>query len=178
MTDQHEARIQAYASALFEIAQAEGSLPVVEDELFKVARTLEANDALREGLTDQRLPVEVRQGVVEDLLGPKASPSTTSLVSFVVGAGRARDLPAIIDRLVAKAAESRSESVALVTSASPLDAETQKRLADALSTRFGHRVSVKVNVDSSILGGLVTQVGDTVIDGSVRSRLEQLRTTF
>jgi F-type H+-transporting ATPase subunit delta len=175
---EHEDRIQAYASALFEVARAEGTLAVVEDELFKVARSLESNDALREGLTDQRLPVEVRQGIVEDLLGPRASPSTTSLVSFVVGAGRARDLPAIIDGLVARAAESRAESVALVTSASPLDAETQKRLADALSKRLGHKVAVKVNVDPSILGGLITQVGDTVIDGSVRSRLEQLRSSF
>ena len=175
---EHDDRIQAYASALFEVARAEGCLDVVEDELFKVARTLESNDALREGLTDQRLPVEVRQGIVEDLLGPRAAPSTTSLVSFVVGAGRARDLAAIIDRLVAKAAESRAESVALVTSAVPLDAETQQRLAAALSKRFGHKVAVKVNVDTAILGGLVTRVGDTVIDGSVRSRLEQLRATF
>ncbi len=107
--------INAYADALFEVARAEGSLGRVEDELFSVARTIETNDALRNALTDQVLPIERRLGIVEDLLGGRASSATTaSLVSFVIGAGRARDLSKIIDRLVEKAAESRSEEVAEV----------------------------------------------------------------
>ena len=171
-------RIDAYASALFEVARAEGSLEAVEDELFKVARTIEGSDELRSALTDQAVPVERRQGIVEDLLGGWASPTTTALVSFVVGAGRARDLPAIIDRLVEHAAEERSEAVAVVRSAVPLDDGQRRRLAEALGRATGKRVSVKVVVDPSILGGIVAQVGDTVIDGSVRSRLDQLRETL
>ena len=169
------ARTDAYASALLQIAKAEGSLGRVEDELFKVARTIEGSDELRSALTDQAVPVEQRQGVVEDLLGGRASPTTTALVSFVVGAGRARDLPAIIDRLVERAAEERSEAVAEVRSAVPLDDGQRRRLAEALGRATGKRVSVKVVVDPSILGGIVAQVGDTIIDGSVRSRLNQLR---
>ena len=99
-------------------------------------------------------------------------------MSFVVGAGRARDLPAIIDRLVEHAAEERSEAVAVVRSAVPLDDGQRRRLAEALGRATGKRVSVKVVVDPSILGGIVAQVGDTVIDGSVRSRLDQLRETL
>ena len=171
-------RIGAYASALFEVARAEGSLEAVEDELFKVARTIEGSDELRSALTDQAVPVERRQGIVEDLLGGRASPTTTALVSFVVGAGRARDLPAIIDRLVERVAEERSEAVAVVRSAMPLDDGQRRRLAEALGRATGKRVSVKVVVDPSILGGIVAQVGDTVIDGSVRSRLDQLRETL
>jgi len=96
-------RTDAYAAALLEIAKAEGSLETVEDELFKVARTLEANDQLLLTLTDQAIPVERRQGIVEDLFGGKASSVTTALVSFLVGVGRGRDLPAIIDKLVDEA---------------------------------------------------------------------------
>ena len=90
MTD----RVDAYAAALFEVAKAEGSLATVEEELFRVARTLEANDELRTTLSDQAIPIERRQRIVEELLGPRSSPVTTALVSFVVGAGRSRDLPA------------------------------------------------------------------------------------
>jgi F-type H+-transporting ATPase subunit delta len=168
-------RTDAYAAALFEVAKAEGSLAAVEEELFRVARTLEGSDELRSTLTDQAVPVERRQGIVEDLLGPKASPVTTALVSFVVGAGRGRDLPAIIDRLVEKAAEERSQAVAEVRSAIPLDDSQKERLARALGQATGKTVSVKVIVDPSVLGGIVAQVGDTVIDGSVRTRLNQLR---
>jgi len=168
-------RIDAYAEALFEVARSEGALGRVEDELFSVARTIETNDALRDALTDQAIPVDRRQGIVEDLLGGRASTTTTALVSFVLAAGRARDLPKIIDRLVEKAAESRSEEVAEVRTAVPLDDDQRQRLAAALSKHTGKKVSLKVVVDPSILGGVVAQVGDTVIDGSVRRRLEQLK---
>jgi F-type H+-transporting ATPase subunit delta len=171
-------RADAYASALLQVAKAEGSLSTVEDELFKVARTIEANDQLLATLTDQAIPVDRRQGIVEDLLGGKASPITTALVSFVVGAGRGRDLPAIIDALVEQAAEERQEAVAEVRTAIPLSEDQRTRLADALGRATGKHVSVKVVVDPSVLGGVVARIGDTVIDGTVRHRLEQLKEQF
>jgi len=169
------ARADTYADALLGVARAEGAVERVEDELFKVARTFEANDALRSTLTDPAIPVERRAGVVEELLGRRANALTTAMVSFVVAAGRAHDLPAIIDRFVARAAELRAEAVAEVRTAYPLDAEQQARLAEALGRATNKRVTVKVIIDESVLGGIVARIGDTVIDGSVRSRLEQLR---
>ena len=74
-------RIDAYAQALFEVAKAEGSLDEVEDELFRFARSLEGSDELRDALTDELIPAERRQAIVEDLLGHKASNTTTSLVT-------------------------------------------------------------------------------------------------
>ena len=170
-----ETRIDAYADALFEVARAESALGRVEDELFSVARTIETNDQLRDTLTDQAIPIERRQAVVESLLGGRASTTTTALVSFVLGSGRARDLPKIIDRLVEKAAESRAEEVAEVRTAVPLDESQRERLAAALSKHTGKKVSIKVVVDPSILGGVVAQIGDTVIDGTIRHRLEQMK---
>lgn len=168
-------RVEAYAKALLEIARAEGDLAQVEDELFRVARTIESNDALRNALTDQAIPVDMRQGIVEDLLGTRASPTTTNLVSFVVGAGRSRELPAIIDELIQGAAESRDEAVAEVRTAHPLSEDQRRRLTQALESRFDRKIDLKVTVDPDVLGGLVVAVGDEVIDGSVKSRLEQLR---
>ena len=168
-------RVDGYAAALVEVARAEGSLPQVENELFSVARTFESNDELREALTDQSLPAERRQAIVENLLGGKASPITVSLVSFIVVAGRARDLPAIIDRVVERAAAERKHVVAEVRSAVSLDAKRQQKLAKALSQNLGLDVEVKVIVDPSVIGGAALRVGDTVIDGTVRHRLDQLR---
>ena len=170
-----EDRIDGYANALFEVAQVEGSLDTVENELFQVARALESNDELRTTLTDEAIPVERRQGIIEDLLGNRAHPVTVSLVSFVVGAGRARQLAAIVDRLVARAAEAKNKTVAEVRTAIPLTEDQRSRLADALGRATGKSVEVKSIVDPSVLGGVVAQIGDTVIDGSIRSRLEQLR---
>ena len=80
MTDQ---RIDGYARALFEIARAEGNLDEVEDELFRFARDLEGSDQLRSALTDDMIPVEKRQAIVEDLLGAKATSTTTRLARAV-----------------------------------------------------------------------------------------------
>jgi F-type H+-transporting ATPase subunit delta len=171
-------RTDSYATALFQVAQGEKDLARVEDELFTVANRVRSNDALRDALTDQSLPVDLRQGIVEDLLGGRASATTTNLVSMIVGAGRAKDLPAIIEKFLEKAAGSRSETLAEVTSAIPLEDDQQQRLKDALSKRFRRTVSLKVTVDPSIMGGLIVRTGDTVIDGSVRSRLEQLKNTL
>jgi F-type H+-transporting ATPase subunit delta len=93
----------------------------------------------------------------------------------MVGTGRARDLVAIVDRFVEMAAAERQHEVAEVRSSVPLDADQQQQLAKALSSALKKQVEVKVVVDPAILGGVVATVGDTVIDGSVRHRLEKLR---
>ena len=174
MTDS-STRIDGYASALFEVARAEGDLDEVEDELFRFARALEASDELRNALTDELVPAELRQAIVEDILGKKASRTTTALVSFVVGAGRGRDLPAIIAKLLDRAAAEKDRALAEVRSAIPLTDDQKRRLAAALANATGKQVEVKVVVDPSVLGGAVATVGDAVIDGTVRTRLDQIK---
>jgi F-type H+-transporting ATPase subunit delta len=170
-----DARIEGYARALFEVARAEGTLDEVEDELFRFARSYESSDSLRSALTDEMVPAGKRQAIVEDLLGGKATSTTTQLVSMVVGSGRGRDLPAIIDQLVARASSAKNLAVAEVRSAVPLTADQQARLAAALANATGQQVNLKTIVDPSVIGGIVATVGDTVIDGSVRTRVAQLK---
>ncbi|CAB4715748.1 MAG: ATP synthase F1 subunit delta [Actinobacteria bacterium] len=172
MTDQ---RIDGYARALFEIARAEGTLDTVEDELYRFARALEGSEALRNSLTDEQIPASRRQSIVEDLVGGSASPTTVQLVSMVVGSGRGRDLPAIVDSLVARASSAKNLELAEVRTAVPLTGEQESRLAAALAAATGKSVNLKVVVDPSVIGGVVATIGDTVIDGSVRSRIEQLK---
>ncbi|MCH2421820.1 MAG: ATP synthase F1 subunit delta [Acidimicrobiales bacterium] len=173
-----DSRVTGYADALFAVAAAEGDLAAVEDELFRFAQALRSDDQLGSTLADQGVPVSRRQQVVEDLLGGKASATTTALVSMVVGAGRTTDLPAIVDALVERSAASRNKSVATVRSAIDLTAEQRDRLASAINTRTGRDVEIRVVIDPTVLGGVVTEIGDDIIDGSVRRRLNQLRESF
>jgi F-type H+-transporting ATPase subunit delta len=165
----------AYADALFGVARAEGTIGEVEDELFRFSQTLQGSDELRDALTDQTIPVARRQQIVEDLLGGRASRVTTALVSLVVGTGRARELPAIIKQLVERSAAEANKEVAEVRTAVNLSADQRERLTAALNQATGKQIELKVVLDPSVLGGIVAQVGDTVIDGSVRSRLDQLK---
>ena len=170
-----DARIQGYSRALFEIARAEGTLDEVEDELFRFARSYESSEELRTALTDDQVPAEKRQAIVEDLLGGKATSTTTQLVSMVVGSGRGRDLPAIVDQLVQRAAGSKDLDVAEVRTAIALSDDQQARLKAALENATGKSISLKTVVDASVLGGVVATIGDTVIDDTVRTRIDQLK---
>ena len=170
-----DSRIEGYARGLFEIARAEGTIDEVEDELFRFARSYESSDQLRNALTDEQIPASKRQAIVEDLLGNKVTPTTTQLISMVVGSGRSRDLPAIVDKLVARASSAKNLELAEVRSAVPLTPDQETRLAAALANATGKEVNLKVVVDPTVLGGLVAIVGDTVIDGIVRTRIEQLK---
>ena len=171
-------RVSAYAEALYQIVRAEDELGEVEDELFRFARIVEGNDELRDTLADPHIPVSRRQQVIEDLLSGRADPVTVSVVSMVAANGRIRDLPAIVDSMVERSAREANKEVAEVRSAIPLSEDQRARLAEALGRATGKEIEVKVIVDPSIKGGLVAQVGDTVIDGSVRRRLEQLRNSI
>jgi F-type H+-transporting ATPase subunit delta len=172
MNDQ---RIEGYARGLFEIARAEGTLDKVEDQLFRFARAYEGSDSLRSALSDDSIPAAKRQTIVEDLLGAQADRTTVQLISMVVGAGRASELPAVIDRLVARASSSKNLELAEVRTAVALTDDQQTRLAAALTKATGKQVNLKVVVDPAVIGGVVATIGDTVIDGSVRSRIEQLK---
>jgi F-type H+-transporting ATPase subunit delta len=166
--------VEGYAAALFEVARAEGVLETVEDELFVIARTIAADGRLREALADPAVRDERRLGLVEDLL-ERSHRMTRGLVAFLVLAGRVKDLPVIVDDFLARAAAARQRAVAEVTSAIALDEDRRHRLVDALSRATGKTVEVHVLVDPYVLGGLRARVGDRIIDGTVRTRLRQLR---
>jgi len=171
-------RVGGYADALLAVAAAEGASDVVEDELFRVAEAVRASESLLNTLADRQLPIERRIGVVEDLLGSKASPTTTALVSMVVANGRGADLPAIVDEAMIRSAAGRNRQLARVRSAVGLDDDQVQRLAQAIKTRTGSDVEIRVVIDESVMGGLTTEIGDDVIDGSVRRRMSQLRESF
>lgn len=168
-------RDKAYATAVAAVARAEGELSAVQDELYTLARLVSTSDELQTLLTDPLVPVERRQQVIEELLAGKVARSTLAVASMIVAAGRARDLPGIADALVALGAAESGKEVAVVRSAIDLNDDQKTRLAAALQRAVGKQVEIRVVIDPSVLGGLVAQVGDTVIDGSIRRRLDQLK---
>lgn len=167
--------VQGYARGLLAILEAEGGADTAADELFAIGKEFEKHHELKQALSDAAIPMQQREKVLTDVLGKKISPHSLGVLEFILVQNRARLLPQIIERLVELAAEAREAVVAEVRSAIALDADEQKRLAEALSKATGKKVEVQVVVDPSVIGGIVTKVGDTVIDGSVRRRLEDLK---
>jgi F-type H+-transporting ATPase subunit delta len=169
------AKVEAYAQAILEIARAEERVGPVEDDLFRFARAVDASEPLRVALTDPALPVERRLAVIEQLTEGKALPLSTALIGMVVAAGLANEFGAVADRFVELAAAQREHDVAEVRSAIELDDDQVQRLAAALSRATKKSIEVRVVVDPTVLGGVVARIGDTVIDGTIRHRLDQMK---
>ena len=100
-------RVQGYADAMFAVANAEGDVRGISDELFAIGRVVDSNDELRSTISDARIPAERRIQIMDDLLDGKARQATTGLVSMVVAAGRGGDLGKIASALAEKAAQSQ-----------------------------------------------------------------------
>lgn len=166
--------ITGYAKALFEIVGAEGELDRVSDELYRFSSAIEQNFELRTALTDIAIPFERKQALMDELLSAQASPHSRNLLGFLVTQNRVRELPEIVEALSSYAAQKRSMVVAEVRTAQPLDDDQKARLAESLKVATGKAVDIKVVVDPSVLGGVFVKVGDQIIDGTVRRRLQQL----
>jgi F-type H+-transporting ATPase subunit delta len=167
--------VKGYARALYEIAQVEGDVARVSDELFRVARAVESHTELRRTLTDIGVPFAGKEQLLQDLLGKQASPHTLNALRFVISQGKARELVEIADELSRITAEESNKELAEVRSAVPLDSEQRAALARALKEATGRNVEVKTIVDPSVIGGVLAKVGDIVIDGTVRGKLAQLK---
>jgi ATP synthase F1 delta subunit len=166
-------RLHGYSLALFEPVEDTQVIDEVEDQLFRMARILESNRPLNDMLTNFDLPAAEREGVVTDLLAGKAEEITVALVRYAVRQNRGQ-LVSHLDWLAERVADERGRRNATVSSAVELRPEQRERLAGALSALTGRRVSLQVSVDPTLLGGLRVVVGDTVLDGTVRRRLQQV----
>jgi ATP synthase F1 delta subunit len=166
--------IAGYATAVFETLPSVSVLDDIEDELFRFARVVESTPALRSALTDRSLPLPLRRAVVGDLLGDRAHAATVRLVEEALR-GRTRDLVATLDWLVVQAALARGWRVARVRTAREIDADEREQLSGALERLAGAPVELQVFVDESLLGGATVQIGDLLVDATIRHRLEQLQ---
>jgi F-type H+-transporting ATPase subunit delta len=167
-------RVSGYAAAVFETVTVP-ELEEIEDQLFRFARTVESNRRLRAALGDRDLPVTVRQQVIAELLGAQVLPATGRLAAYAVRGGRARDIVSTLDALVEDAARARGWRVARVQSATDVDEGQRGELSEALGVLAGNPVDLQVTIDPGLLGGVVVQVGDLLVDSSTRHRLDQLK---
>jgi F-type H+-transporting ATPase subunit delta len=167
-------RVSGYAAAVFETVTVP-ELEEIEDQLFRFARTVESNRRLRAALGDRDLPVTVRQQVIAELLGDRVLPATGRLAAYAVRGGRARDIVSTLDALVEDAARARGWRVARVQAATDVGEDQRRRLSEALGVLAGNPVDLQVTIAPGLLGGVVVQVGDLLVDSSTRHRLDELK---
>jgi F-type H+-transporting ATPase subunit delta len=173
------AAARRYARALFSIAQDDGRVADVRSELASFAAVLEQSPELRRALFQPLHPAAERRAVLAGVcerLG--VQPSVRNFFSFLVDQRRLVDFEGIRGEFERLADLAAGRSKASVLSAAPLSEGDRQRLARALSARTGEAVELEVDVDPSLIGGVIAKVGTLVFDGSLRTQLNQLRASL
>ena len=165
-----------YAKALVDVAAATNELEAVRQELSGFAGLLRERRDLRQFFWNpgilRRDKDEVLDAVVSRL---EFRPLTRSFLRILLGARRLPALETVLDAYEGLMDERLARVKAIVTAAAPLDAEMQEHLRQRLEQVTGKTVYLKVQHDPGILGGLITQIGSLVYDGSLRGQLARLR---
>jgi F-type H+-transporting ATPase subunit delta len=153
------------------VAEKDGSLSDVEDELFRFGRILNREPRLAALLSDESTPEDGRVGLLDRLLDDKARPVTRELLGQAVRSPRGRNLDVIAEELSELAADRRDRYVAHVATPVALSEEQERRLTDSLSRMYGREMSLQIELEPELVGGLVIRVGGEIIDGSIASRI-------
>ncbi|RBY77375.1 F0F1 ATP synthase subunit delta [Blastococcus sp. TF02-09] len=170
-----EATVTVATEAALDAADVDGRLDGVEDELFRFGRIVAGDRELNRILSDRKAPAEGRRALLDRLLSGRVNPVTELLLRNVLTGAHVGTAEIAIERLSDVASRRRGQSVARVTTAVPLTAAQEQQLTSVLGRLYGRPVGLQVTVEPDVLGGLVIQVGDEVIDGSIAHRLEAAR---
>jgi F-type H+-transporting ATPase subunit delta len=163
-----------YAEAAFEIAERDGTVDAWREQLERLAAAT-ADDEVVRRLEDPNIPIDARLGAFRALLGKEMLPQVGNLLGLVLRRRRVEVLPAIAREF--RRIYNRKQGIveATATSAAKLDDRELAALRQRLEQMTGGRVELEIRVDPDLLGGVQVRLGDLLIDGSVRGRLERLR---
>lgn len=153
------------------VAERNGTLDDVEDELFRFGRILDREPELMGLLADTNQPEDKRAALLDGVLGDRVSPVSATLLRQTVRNPRDRHLDLAAEELAELTASRRDRYVARVSTAVALTEEQERKLASTLTRIYGRPMTLQIELDESLLGGLVVNVGGEVIDGSVAGRL-------
>ncbi len=164
-----------YAQALYDLAEAQGLVDQVEQELMAVNQVIADSREFQKVLYHPRITAQEKKNVLKSIFAGKVSPVTENFLFLLVDRHREAFLNDIVAQFSALADRARNIVQAEVTSAIELTKEEKKKLGEVLNKITGKKVQTAYSVDPALIGGVVVRIGDRVIDGSLRTRLATLR---
>lgn len=168
------ASARRYAQAIFAIALEQSALERWLDDLALLADAME-NDEFANFLDAPQLTLTQKTSLIEETLGDSVSRLALNLIALLASHSSARLMPSIAEAYQLMLDDYNGIERAEIVSAIPLNDQQQERIEDMLQRIVGKKIITSTRVEPHILGGFVARVGDKVIDGSARTRLDELR---
>ena len=163
-----------YAEAIFDIARRQNTVDRTLDDAREIAR-LFAHHKLAYLLREPKIPAQRKETAIRQALASRVLPTSLNLALLVVQRELVEIMPNIANELEQLVLDYKNQAKAEVTTAKPMDDTQLAEVKQALERRTGKTILISTKVQPDILGGVVARVGDQVIDGSVRTRLNMLR---
>ena len=163
-----------YAQAVFTLAKEQDTLDAWQSDLALLDNIVRDNHVVSY-LTNPTITADKKVGAIESTLNSNVQPETRNLVKLLIDRNRAALIPQIREIFDDEVRTERGVAVAIVTTADPLSDAERDVVRDKLESMTGKTVELVLSVDPEIIGGIVIRIGDQVIDGSVRNKLERLR---
>lgn len=162
-----------YAEAAFRLASQDNALPQWSDMLRFLA-TIVSDSKVAEALDNPKLDAEQKESLLLSVANDRVSGLGRNFVRVLVEGDRVTVLPEIARLFDELKADAEGVAQARIETAFPLDDAQVREIATALERRFGKKIEATVAVDESLIGGARIAVGDTVIDGSVKAKLDTM----
>jgi F-type H+-transporting ATPase subunit delta len=164
-----------YASALADVAIARSEAAEVQAELDAWEQMMVTNASLLEAFSNPTVAYDQKGKVLNDLIDRTiVRPTTANFLRLLLRNQRLAELPAVNAKLAQVLNERAGVISAEVTSARPVPDRTKASLEEKLEKVTGRKVRLTFGTDESLLGGIVTRIGSTIYDGSVRDQLRRL----
>ena len=164
-----------YAQAVFSLGKERGTLDVWQSDLTDLA-TLTGESRVSSYLSNPSITADTKLATLEASLPSTVQPELRNLAKLLVVRNRTSLIPQIREIFEDQVRAERGITVAQVTTSEPLTAEEEAMVREKLATMTGNTIEITSTVDPDIIGGIVVRIGDQVIDGSVRNKLERMRT--
>lgn len=165
--------VKRYAQAVFEIALESNKLKVWQSDLRKIAQLMQAAE-FTSLIENPKLPFELKAKLAQETLG-KINPMALNLVYILIAKGKLKNAGQLADEYERLLNDHHGIKTAQVTTAIALDNTERERLSHHLEAVIGKKVSINIQVNPDILGGFIARIDDSLIDGSIRNKLEMLK---
>lgn len=164
-----------YASALADVVIANNEAAEVQEELAAWERMILDNQLLLEAFTNPTIPYEQKSKVLKELIArTKVRQTTANFLRLLLKNQRLAELPQVNAKLAQVLDERAGVVSAQVVSARPISEPIKVALEDTLARITRKKVRLSFQTDETLLGGIVTRIGSTIYDGSVRNQLKRL----
>jgi F-type H+-transporting ATPase subunit delta len=169
------ATLQSYAQALLELADARGTVSQTAEDVAGIGQVIESDPTFAHYLADPSVGLTDREQLIERVFGGRTSDLLIAYLKLLNHKNHLGDFPGIA-KSFEQLLRDRSGNIAVdVTVAQALSPDDLEGVRQRISGKLNKNVTVNQHVDDSIIGGIVLKIGDSLIDGSVKTQLETLK---